>query len=237
LTVAAALRSVRLYHYPASRSARAKWALHETVGDAFETLPLDLYAGAQYAPDYMAKNPNHNVPLLEIEFADGRTMRMIESAAMVVFLADAAPERKLAPAPGPSAERADYLQMLQFAGSPMDMMLWQIRIHEHVLPTHERDARTVDRYRGKFEKEIEPQLAARLEAAPFICGAAFTAADIMIGHNVGWARGYGMCRGDVFKAYQARLSERPAFRAAFADVGAFKPEPPQRPGGRTLFNG
>lgn len=74
---------LRLYHYPATRSARVKWVLHETVGDAFETIPLDLYAGAQYAPGYVAINPNHNVPLLEIDFADGGSMRMLESAGMV----------------------------------------------------------------------------------------------------------------------------------------------------------
>lgn len=230
-------RSLKLYHYPATRSARAKWALHETVGDAFETVPLDLYAGAQYAPDYLAKNPNHNVPLLEIEFADGRAMRMRESAAMVLFLADAFPEKGLAPPPGAGADRADYLQMLQFAASPMDMMLWQIRIHEHVLPRAERDEGTIVRYRGKFAKEIEPQLVARLEKTPFICGEAFTAADVMIGHNVGWARGYGMCQQEIFREYTSRLSKRPAFRSAFADVGSFKPEAPQRPDGRALFNG
>ena len=27
---------LKLYHYPASRSARVKWMLHEVVGDGFE---------------------------------------------------------------------------------------------------------------------------------------------------------------------------------------------------------
>lgn len=126
---------LRLYHYPATRSARVKWVLHEAVGDAFETIPLDLYAGAQYAPGYDAIDPNHNVPLLEIDFADGGSMRSL------------------------------------------------------------------------------------------------------IGRNVTWARGYGMCQADVFKGYLARLSKRSAFRAAFADVGSFNPEPPQRPDGRSPFNG
>ena len=232
-----AIKRIKLYHYPATRSARVKWMLHETVGDAFETERLDLYAGAQYAPDYLAKNPNHNVPLLEIEFEDGGTMRMVESAAMVAFLADAFPEKSLAPPPGMTRARADYLQMLQFGASPMDMMLWQIRIHEHVLPPGERDARTVRRYRGKFATEVEPQIAARLEKHDFICGAQFTAADCLIGHNVTWARGYGQCKADIFGAYLSRLSKRAAFRAAFADVRDFNPEPPQRPDGRTLFNG
>jgi glutathione S-transferase len=229
---------LKLYHFPATRSARARWALHEAVGDGFEIEPINLYAGEQYAPGYVAINPNHNVPLLEIEFESGGAMRMVESAGMVAFLADAFPEKKLAPAPGLSRARADYLQMLQFGASPMDMMLWQVRIHEHILSTPERDDRTVSRYRAKFMSEVEPQIAARLRAHAFICGDDFTAADIVVGHNVGWAQAYGLCRDDVFAAYRGRLAERPAFRAAFSDLEGFTVAPPPRPEGeKSPFNG
>jgi glutathione S-transferase len=232
------IRSVKLYHYPATRSARVKWVLHETVGDAFTLELLDLYAGAQYEPDYLEKNPNHNVPLLEIEFEDGQTFLMRESAAMVAYFADAYPEKNIAPRPGGSRARADYLQMLHFGATTMDMMLWQVRIHEHVLPRAERDERTAARYRAKFVSEVEPQLAERLQAHAFICGEAFTAADCVIGHDVAWARGYGMCQDDLFKAYLSRLSKRRAFISAFADARGFNPQPPERPSGtKVFFNG
>lgn len=232
-----AIRSLKLYHFGPSRSARAKWILHETVGEAFEVVRLDLYAGAQYAPDYLAKNPNHNVPVLEIGFDDGEAMVMLESAAMVGYFADAYPEKQLAPPPGLTRSRADYLQMLHFGGSTMDMMLWQVRIHEHVLPPAERDQRTIDRYRQKFTSEIEPQLAARLEKHRFICGDGFSAADCVIGHNVAWADLYGLCKNDLFKRYLGALAGRPAFRAAFSDAAGFTPAAPQRPDGKTLFTG
>mgnify|MGYP001104467223 CR=1 FL=1 len=91
----------------------------------------------------------------------------------------------------------------------------------------ERDPRTVARYRAKFTGEVEPQLARRLERTAFICADAFTAADCVIGHCVPWARGYGMCRDELFRAYLSRLSKRPAFAAAFADARQFQPEVPQ----------
>jgi glutathione S-transferase len=119
----------------------------------------------------------------------------------------------------------------------MDMMLWQIRIHEHVLPKAERDERTVARYRNKFIAEVEPQLASRLTKGEFICGDTFTAADCVIGHNVTWARGYGMCQDEIFRAYLSRISKRPAFRAAFADAASFNPQPPKAPSGKISFNG
>ncbi len=217
-----------LHHFPGSRSTRVRWALLETVGDDFETVRVDLYGGEQYAPEYLASNPNHNVPVLEITFEDGSKRHMLESVAMVEWLADGFPEKQLAPPIGLSAARADYLQMLHFGGTWMDMMLWQIRVHEHILPTDQCDQRTIDRYRKKLSREVEPQLIARLGSQPFICGDQFTAADIVIGHNVIWARAYQQCQDGVFKDYLSRLAARPAFNQAIADIGEFEPEVPNR---------
>jgi len=216
------IRHLKLHHFPASRSARVKWALHEVVGDAFELERVPLYDGVQYGEAFLALNPNHNVPVLEITWEDGRPQRMLESAAIVEFLADAYPEKGLAPSPGASAARADYLQMLHFGGTWIDMMLWQVRIHEDVLRETESDPRTVARYRRKFSSEVEPQLAARLTAGPFICGEHFTAADCVVAHDVIWARGYGLCQDELFRQYISRVSKRPAFVAAFADAREFQ---------------
>jgi len=218
----------KLYHYPATRSARVKWMLHEVLDDDFELEIVPVYEGKQYEPEYLSKNPNHNVPTLEIRMPDGRSMHMIESGAMVAFLADAFPEKQFAPAPSPlSLERADYLQMLHFGASWMDMMLWQVRVHEHLLPKKQQDPRTIQRYREKFTNEAEPQLIQRFERHPFICGDAFTAADCVMGHTVIWARGYGLCRDEIFRSYISRLSKRPAFVKAFADVAGFQIEAPE----------
>jgi glutathione S-transferase len=222
------VKGIKLFHYPATRSARVRWALHETVGDDFEIETVDLYKGAQYGDHYLERNPNHNVPLLEISLADGTVCRMLESAAMVELLVDAFPERKLSPpAHEFSPERADYLQMLHFGSTWVDMMLWQIRIHEHVLPVAERDPRSIARYREKFTSEIEPQLKRRLERSPYICGENFSGADIIIGHDITWARGYKLCADEVFRSYLSRISKRPAFQKAFADARDFNPAPPQ----------
>ncbi|MCG8442185.1 MAG: glutathione S-transferase family protein [Caulobacterales bacterium] len=217
---------LKLFHGPATRSARVKWLLHALFGDGFETARVDLYDGEQYAPAYMEMNPHHAVPVLEVAFAGGETRALIESGAMIAWLADLHPDAGLAPPPGPTPERADYLQMLHFGVGSMDVIQYQIRIHEHLLPPGERDPRLAARYRAKFAAEVEPQLAARLQRHAFICGEAFTAADCVIGHNVVWARGYGQCQDDVFRAYLSRVSKRPAFVAAFADAREFTPEVP-----------
>lgn len=220
------IAALKLFHFPATRSARVKWILHECVGDAFAVERVNLYGEDQYGEDFLRLNPNHSVPVLSIRWSDGTEQTMIESAAIVAFLADAYPQRDLAPPAEHSPTRADYLQMLHFASTSMDMMLWQIRLHEHLLPEAERDAATAGRYREKFRGEVEPQLLERLERHAFICGETFTAADCVAGHNVLWARSYGLCQERSFQRYLARLARRPAFRSAFADAEAFTPGSP-----------
>lgn len=217
---------LKLYHFPATRSTRVKWLLHELLDDDFDVERVPLYEGAQFGEDYLAKNPNHNVPVLEITMDNGKTRVMLESGAMISLLADVFPEKGLAPAPDVfSEERADYLHMLHFGSSWMDMMLWQIRLHTHILGD-DSDARTITRYEAKFTQEVEPQLLSRLENTAFICGDAFSAVDCVMGQNVLWAQAYGLCKPGAFGDYLARLSERPAFAQAYADLGDFSLAPP-----------
>ena len=218
--------SLKISHFPFTRSARVLWAAYEAADCLIEIEAVNLYRGAQYAPEYLARNPNHSVPTMEIKWEDGSIQTMIESVAMVTFLADAFPLARLVPTPGASKERADYLQMMHFCGTQMDMMLWQVRCHEHLLSTDQSDARTIERYRVKFRTEAEPQLARRLTRQAHICGDDFTAADCVAGHNVRWAQAYGLCQDELFHRYLSELSKRPAFTKAFADAATFQLTPP-----------
>ncbi|MEH6611589.1 MAG: glutathione S-transferase family protein [Halioglobus sp.] len=219
---------IKLYHYPATRSCRVKWLLHEIYGDSFETEIVELYDGIQYDADFLSKNPNHNVPLLELTLSNGETHRMLESGAMISLLADINPQKKLAPpAASFSTERADYLQMLHFAASWWDMMLWQIRVNKHVLSEAEKDSKTVKRYMNKISEEVEPQLLARLAQHDHICGPDFSAVDCLVGHNILWSKSYGLCQDALFGSYLSRVSKRPAFLSAFADAHKFDPVPPK----------
>ena len=147
---------LKLYHFPATRSARVKWLLHELLEDDFDVEVVPLYDSAQYRPEYLEKNPNHNVPALELTLDNGERRVMLESGAMIAFLADLFPEKGLAPAPDVfSMERADYMQMLHFGSTSMDMLLWQIRSHTHLLGD-DSDGRTVVRYRDKFTGRSNP---------------------------------------------------------------------------------
>ena len=213
--------SLKLYHYPLTRSVRVKWMLHEVVGDDFETEVVPVIKGAMMTPEMLAKNPNHNLPMLDITWENGSVQTFLESGAIVMWLADAFPEKHLAPLPEASRARADYLQMVQFGASWIDMALWQIRLHENLLPERIRQPDIAEMYRKKISNEIAPQLEDRLTRHDFICAGDFSAADCIMGHNVRWAQGYRLCLSSPMKDYVRRLSERQAFQAAYADADQF----------------
>lgn len=215
------IKALKLYHYPLTRSVRAKWMLHEVVGDAFETEIVAVIRGAMLTPEMLAKNPNHNLPMVDITWDDGSVQTLLESGAMVMWLAEAYPDKNLAPPPGVSRARADYLQMIQFGASWMDAILWQMRLHRDLLPEGLKQDSIFELHKTKWAGEIEPQLIARLAAQAYICGDAFTAADCIAGHNIRWASAYGLCQDPVFGAYLDRLKTRPAYRAAYADADQF----------------
>jgi glutathione S-transferase len=222
------IAKLRIHHFPATRSVRALWAAYETAPCPVEILPLNLYRGEHMKPEFLAINPNHNVPVMEVEWEDGSRQVILESAAMVVFLADAFPGAGLAPAELCSPARADWLQVIHLGSTQMDMALWQVRIHEHILPAEQRDQNTIDGYRGKIANEFEPQIRSRLERGDFMCGDAFSAADIIMGYNVFWARGYGLCQDPIFRRYFSRLTKREALAKALADAKDFTLAPPGR---------
>ena len=222
------IQHINLYHYPVTRSSRVRWLLHELYEDDFEVEVVELYEGVQYGDEFMRKNPNHNIPVLELTMSDGSVKTMLESGAMISLLADINPDKKLAPAADAfSIDRADYLQMLHFATSSWDMMLWQIRVHKHVLPRAESDEKNAKRYLNKIKQEVEPQVIARLERHDYICGTEFSAVDCVVGHNILWSRSYELCQDAIFGDYLSRVSKRPAFLKAFADAHKFSPIPPK----------
>jgi len=213
---------IKLYHYPLSRSARVKFLLHELLDEDFDVQKVDVFKAEHFAPEFLTKNPNHALPVLDITYDDGTVRHMFESTAMLIFLADAYPEKGLAPTVDDLPARADYLQMMLFGGSWMDMMLWQMRLHFSILPDSEKIEAVGNFNRDKFQNEVEPQLTARLENHDYICGDTFSAADCLMAQNINWARAYRLCGGPVFKDYLKRLKSRKAFQQAFADAREFE---------------
>ena len=98
------------YTNPMSRGQTARWMLEE-VGEPYETRVLD-YGTTMKGQEYLAVNPMGKVPAIVHK---GRVVT--EVAAICCYLADAFPDKGLAP---PIAERADYYRWIFFTSGPIE---------------------------------------------------------------------------------------------------------------------
>ncbi len=73
---------MKLYDFAFSPNCRKVRAVAYEIGVPLEHVPIDLLKGEQRGPDFLARNPNGRVPLLE----DG-DLRLWESNAIILYLA------------------------------------------------------------------------------------------------------------------------------------------------------
>jgi len=159
----------------------------------------------------MKIHPHGAVPSL----VDG-SLAMFESAAIVMYLADKYPEKGLAPAPG-TPERGQYYQWILYAMATVEPPLLQYFMHTRMHPEEKRSAASVEEAQHKMD-EVFKVLAHELRDRPYIVGNHFTAADVMIGSMLGWAKPMGLIdRAPAeLSEYLNRLVDRPAHKRAFA---------------------
>jgi len=185
------------YTNPMSRGRIARWMLEE-VGEPYETVLLD-YGTTMKGADYMAVNPMGKVPA--IRHGD---VVVTEVAAICAYLADAYPDKGLAP-PQASPGRGPYYRWLFFAAGPVEAAVTAKSLGL-LAPA---DKKMMAGY-GSFEETIDA-LEQAVSGGPYICGDRFTAADVYVGAQIGWGMMFGSIdKRPAFADYFARISERPA---------------------------
>ncbi|GLQ19639.1 glutathione S-transferase family protein [Algimonas porphyrae] len=221
MTQSSPIDQATLYHYPLSRSARVRMLLIE-LDIPHEVRRVDVVRGEGLSPAFMAINPNHAVPVLQLRYSDGSEQTLLESGAMIIHLADLHPHAELIPPISDPVARGDVLQMVAFNASHLDTILWNIRLHRDLFPKAVRSEATVQFNMDKLEREVLPQLEARLSRHDWICGNTFTAADCIMAQNLGWMRSYGIGRKGALRAYAKRLQARPSWQEAYSDMREFE---------------
>jgi glutathione S-transferase len=197
---------LKLYYAPRTRSARPRWLLEE-LGVPYELVRLDLSKGEHKRAEYLAVHPHGLVPALE---DDGRTF--MESVAICLHLADKFPEKELAPAPG-SLERGEYYQWMVYGVATLEPTLQKI-FDNTLLPENERENETATNARKRFD-EIAAVLTHAVAGKPFLVGGKLTAADVIVGSLLAWARSMGLLKEQpALESYVKNLTARPAFRRA-----------------------
>ena len=87
----------------------------EECGLDYVVTPIDIDAGAQFSPEFLAVNPNGKIPaIVDEQGPDGRPMSLFESGAILIYLAEKT-GRFLSPQPRGRYETLQWL-MFQMGG-------------------------------------------------------------------------------------------------------------------------
>ena len=194
--------TIRLHHLRISRSTRIIWLMEE-LGLPYELIQHDRDpATFRSPPSLYDVHPLGKAPAVEI---DGRVM--VESSAIIEYIVEHHGGGKLLP---PDHGRPEYLEWLHFAegtlGMPMIMRMLAPRfgLSEAVI--------------GWMDAELKKQLdwiESQLESKSFLCGEAFTGADINLEYLLEHAEQMGLLKTRPNLArYQAALTARPAYKRA-----------------------
>ena len=189
------------YTNPMSRGRIVRWMLEE-LGEPYETVLLG-YADSMKSPDYLAINPMGKVPAIR----HGATV-VTEGAAICAYLADAFPEKGLAPSLG-DRRRGPYFRWLFFAAGPVEAAV----TNKSLGVSFPEERKRMVGY-GSYEDMVDA-LQTAVQDGPYICGDQFTAADVYVGSQIGWGLQFGTIeKRPAFEAYFARISGRPAAKRA-----------------------
>jgi glutathione S-transferase len=199
---------MKLYYAPRTRSGRVRWLLEE-LDAPYELVRLDFSKREHKQPSYLAVHPLGVVPAL----VDGDTT-LIESAAICLYLADKFADRGLAPAPG-TPERGLYYQWIVFSVVTIERLVVDALA---ALPREQpARAEALPAARAKLADALGVVERA-LDGKTWILGDRFSAADVMLGSLLVWARVSGLVEGHpAVEAYAKRLGDRPASKRARAD--------------------
>jgi glutathione S-transferase len=197
-----ATTKLTLYHAVPSRAATARWMLEE-LGEPYALKLLDLKAGDQRKPEYLALNPMGKVPTL----VDGDTV-VTEVAAICCYLADAYPKAGLAPAIG-DKRRGPYLKWLFYGPSCVEPAMTDKAMKREPVPRSTAGWGDYDTVIGVLRSAVAK--------GPWLLGEQFTAADVVIGSAIRFGTTFGMLPEiPEFVAYRERILARPALQRQLA---------------------
>ena len=191
---------LRLYDYLESGNGyKVRLLLHQ-LGREFERVELDILAGATRTPEFLARNPNGRIPLLELE--DGTTLA--ESNAIQFYLAQATP--LLPPDPLESARVLQWMFFEQYSHEPYIAVL---RFWAHAGLLDVKRAQVAERReRGDAALAVMEQ---HLESRAFFVAERYTIADIALYAytHVADEGGFDLSRFPAVGAWLERVRAQP----------------------------
>jgi glutathione S-transferase len=195
-------RKITLYHSPNTRSS-ATLLLLEELGAPYDLKVLNMKAGEQRQPDYLAINPMGKVPAIK----HGDAL-ITEQVAIFIYLADLFSEAKLAPPIGDPL-RGPYLRWLVYYAACFEPAVGDRALKREAGPASQIPY-------GDYDTMLKT-LVAQLAKGAYLLGERFTAADILWGSALTWTTRWQLVPElPEIKAYIERVGSRPAVARAQA---------------------
>lgn len=195
-----------LYYSPGTASMVVHAALLE-IGAAYRLEPVDFESGAQRSAEYLRLNPEGVVPTLVV---DGRPV--VESAALLLLLAERHPEAGLAPAVG-SPDRAAWIQWIVYLANNLGpaFRLW---FYPGDLGSAGDSHPVREALRGRIEAIWERLDGHLASGGPYLLGERFSAADLLLAMYMRWSRNMPRpaTRSPALGALADRIRARPAWQ-------------------------
>jgi len=162
---------IEVYTWPTPNGHKIHIALEE-LGLPYRAIPVDIAKGDQFRPDFLKISPNNKIPaLVDPEGIGGKRMTLMESAAILIYLADKTGKLW----PSNARHKSAALQWLSFQMANVGPMLGQVVHFRHYAP--EPMPCAVERFTNET-KRIYGVLDRRLGEADYLAGAEYSIADI-----------------------------------------------------------
>jgi len=202
---------MKLYYSPGACSLSPHIVLRE-AGLSFDLVKKDLHSQTREdGSDYRTVNPKGYVPALVLD--DGQVLT--EGPAIVQYLADRVPGKKLAP-PAGTLERVRLQEWLNYITS---------ELHKTFSPLFNKQASEDWKAaaRALLDRRID-YVAKALEGRNYLMGDTFTVADCYLFTVLNWAAWVkvDLSRWPGASEYLKRVAARPAVQAALQAEGLLK---------------
>lgn len=197
---------ITLFWCPRTRASRILWLLEE-MQEPFEVHTVDIRdPAARGDAGFRACSPMGKVPAIRDTRPDGE-VRVADSAAIALYLADRYPAAGLAPSID-DPRRGAYLYWMTYTPGVIEPAMaekfngWQV-------------GRATSGW-GDFEQMVEV-LEKGLQPGPWLLGEQFTAADVLVGSSAYFMKLFGILPDrPPIEAYADRCLARPAYQRALA---------------------
>ncbi len=196
---------IEAWTWPTPNGHKVHIALEE-LGLPYKVIPVNIGAGEQFKPEFLALTPNHRIPaIIDPDGPGGKRIELFESGAILIYLA----EKTGRLMPTDPIEHYTCLQWLMFQMAGVGPMFGQYNHFAAYAP--EKLPYAIERYSNEV-KRLHRVLDKRLSEAVYLAGDEYSIADIA---TFPWIRnadrrGIDLAEYPSVKRWHDEIAARPA---------------------------